>query len=385
MRNTFLNFALVLSAATSLLWGCDTYKLVENTSSEAGYSYKMDTVSIFIDSASLQSYNVYSTFIENDIAYLAGYNSFNHTVDVFDLAKNEFRHHIQLVHQGPNAVGEIEGLFWHTSDSIFAYAMNTLSIINKAGDLVDRIPLIGPNPEVAYVNNLYFRTIYNKERNVVYFFNLTPADKKAMYLNAPLISELHLSTKRLEDLPITYSQYYKKNNGALGFLSWVNLWETMDQKIIYNFQYESNVYSYDMDSEKVKNYGAKTEEFSNLSGLVRTNEEGEVWVSHALENTHFFPVIYDKYRNLHYRFNWGNIPSSQEDSHNSSFMDKPLSVTVLDAGFNWVMEIRLPDNTININTWFVSKEGLYMSPTHPNKTDVKLDYLEFYILKVLER
>jgi hypothetical protein len=39
----------------------------------------------------------------------------------FDLAKNEFRHHIQLAHQGPNAVGEIEGLFWHTSDSIFAY------------------------------------------------------------------------------------------------------------------------------------------------------------------------------------------------------------------------------------------------------------------------
>lgn len=83
MRNTFLNFALLLSAATSLLCGCDTYKLAESTSSEAGYSYKMDTVSIFIDSASLQSYNVYSTFIENDIAYLAGYNNFNHTVDVF--------------------------------------------------------------------------------------------------------------------------------------------------------------------------------------------------------------------------------------------------------------------------------------------------------------
>lgn len=381
MKNIKLNFLLVLYLICHFIWGCNSYKLAENIDSEVDFSYKIDTVLIPIDSSSLHYYNFYSTFIEGRCSHLAGYNKHNHTIDVFDLEKNNFSYAIQLDNQGPNAIGEIEGLFWHTRDSIFVYSANTLSIINDSGNLIERIVLAGANPEVTYLNNLYFRTFYNKEKNAVYFFNLTPADKKTKYLNAPLVSKLNLSSHKLEDLPITYSDYYKENNGELGFLSWLNLWETMDGRIVYNFQFESNIYTYDFDSKEVRVYGARTKKFNNLSSLIKTNAEGDLWVRHALENTHLFPVIYDKYRNLFYRFNWGNISYLKEDGLYNSFIDKPLSLTVLDADFNLLMEVPFPENTININTWFVSKDGLYISPTHPRKKDVKLDYLEFYVIK----
>ena len=74
-------------------------------------------------------------------------------------------------------------------------------------------------------------------------------------------------------------------------------------------------------------------------------------------------LIYDRYRNVYYRFAY----LETELDNNISWRGKAVygraksSVIILDAQFNIIGETLLAENLYNTFAYFISKEGLYIS------------------------
>jgi hypothetical protein len=344
-------------------------------------SFTNDTITIRIDSVSLPFYSIFHSFQENNEEYFLGYNKVYHSLDVFNLSSQKMSVRVPLERQGPNSVGNVEGIFWINQDSIFIYSPKWFSIINDKGKVIEKIQLDSRLEISELITNAYFKMFYNKSKNVIYFFNVFPANKRKEYLREPLVTELNLTSKKLKDLPITFSDYYIQKNGEVGYLAWLNLYGMKNDEIVYNFQYEPTIFTYNVQTKEKKEYKAESKRFLNYARILPINTDTEKWSIHALENTHFFHVLVDPWRSLNYRVNWESISSKKNEGDLNSFMDKPFSLTVMNEDFQTVEEFKLPSNLININTWFVNSEGLLFSPTHPKRENANPDVLEFILYK----
>jgi len=350
--------------------------LVDQIKSSQKVKYSIDTIKISLDTIAM---NPYYIFDKKEDTFV-GYNSNGHCIDVYDFKSRKQVSRIQLASDGPHGMNAIESIDFVNWDSLFLYTRGQLIIADSSSKVVFRGNLFAKEllDEFGELNtNSNFSLSYDHKRKSVLFFSVWHPTE--LRLVKSIVTEYSL-VSTIQSLPIMYSDYFLDNNARLGHLAYINASPSRNGHLVYNFLYESNIYDYDFQTMETKIFGAEPSFERGLADPFDIDEaNNNEWERHAIMSPHYFQVLYDPFRDLYYRFHWGGIdPPAKDDA---SALDKPLYLIVFDREFKKMEEIRLPNDTYRIHTWFVDKYGLNISPTHPRNNLAREDILTYHVFK----
>jgi hypothetical protein len=344
---------------------------------ELPIKYSIETIKIPISSEQLNSYQIQSNFSLNEKPVLVSYNDKRHSLDFFNLDHEESITSKNLDSDGPNGIGKIESIFVQSSDSIFVYELGKLHLLN--GDLSkkqswDLFQIYGDLNLGIPQCNFYFKLYYDSERQSVYFFMNQMGVSLLEIAELPLMTSLNLETNEVNVLPIYHSEYFKSVAGQVGFMTYLGFYGKLDNQLIFNYQYESTIYGFQLNDEKLSTTSSSKVKF--VPSIPQTNDP-QAYDQHAIENPHYLSPIPDPWRNLIYSIVW----DSPDANSYKTYLDKSQILRVFDENLELIQTVPLPDRTYQINNWFVNENGLYLNKAHPGDSLLNEDFLMFDVFK----
>ncbi len=152
-------------------------------------------------------------------------------------------------------------------------------------------------------------------------------------------------------------------------------------RYVYSFFHNHKIFSTKDNREYDKEYEAKSKFFGRDFLSVR----GAKAIDNEIKSPRYFNLVYDKYRNIFYRFCYTGYNITKDDSSLELMMYLPIfSIIVLDKDLNVIGETLFPENTYNPYMYFVAPEGLYISTNHIKNPDFDEDYLKFDLFELKE-
>ena len=97
-------------------------------------------------------------------------------------------------------------------------------------------------------------------------------------------------------------------------------------------------------------------------------------------------IMYDKYRQVYYRFVYPEVEFDQSEDFLSIFREgrKQFSILILDKELSIIGETLFPVYTYNSNLAFVNEKGLYLSVSHYKRTDFDENILRFQRIDLVD-
>lgn len=346
----------------------------------------VEAISIPIDSITSSSYPVYHNALINGDSYLAGYNHKTHNIDVFDLNSESFYKRINLEYQGPNGIEDVSGLYIHNWDSIFISATFNIYLINCSGQIIKSFAILDETiftneEEGILTSTISFGLQYSQAKNSV-FLNYIPKGTEfgtREFFSKPFIAEYFLNNSSVNLITIPYSKYFSNNN--VGFLSEPGV-SVFDSTIYVCFQGESNIYSYNTETEKINIHGGSSKFSKNVAPPVAPNAKFHTKLKHRLEGPMFFKMVYDPYRELFYRLHFGDMVSQKSENNRDAFLDKKLYLMIFNKDLELIEELKLEDHTYIPDFYGISNEGLILNSNHSLNTNFSGNYANFQVIKV---
>lgn len=348
---------------------------------------KFENYSIPIDSITLNYYSTFSNFNINRCDYIAGYNSKLHSIDVFNLTNKTFSKHLVLKKEGPCKLGNITGMCFINWDSIIIYSDYNIIIADSSGKInfkrdLSKIPLketgLKRTLSSTYSTNIFF----SQNRKSVFLIH-TPRNVKfcsKSFYKIPFLAEYVLATNTLKLVPIHYSNFFlQKNSVGFAYYPYVRL---VGDKLIYCFTGESNIYSFDLETMIQETYGARSEFTKNTTTTIPFNSNTTEKLRHEIENVLFLNVTYDPYRDIFYRFHYGELRYQVSANEYNTFLDKKLYLMIFDNKFRLIDEIKLDDHTYNTEFYGITQEGLLLNANHKLKTNYSDNLFQLTLLKI---
>ncbi len=154
---------------------------------------------------------------------------------------------------------------------------------------------------------------------------------------------------------------------------------------VFNFHSSHFLYTSSGDSLFEKK-NAKSKYVSNFVSYKANNIKSiEKRRKKFLNTAEYYNIIYDKYRNVYYRFvRFGVKITDNDDVMTMLKFPKQFAIMILDKDLNILGEQLMPKNTYNMNMYFVAPEGLYISTNHIKNPDFDEDYLKFELFELKE-
>ncbi|MBT1690800.1 DUF4221 domain-containing protein [Dawidia soli] len=346
----------------------------------------VDTIRILLDSIGLNSYIDFSYFITSDKEYFLGRNNSGKCFDLFDLTSRKFVTHIFLKDEN-DLIADVKAVKAIDFDNILVMLRGKLLTIDSSGVIkqtIDLYKIMGADFErlgdPAVHNHFPLNYLPSEQGGTTLFYSHRSTSN---YVGKDVVLEFDHNANKLTLLPIKYSPYYSDKDGYLGYLTYINFGDATIDYIYYNFAYESNLYRFNRHNQQSEVFGGEVHGVRPLAtALESPNEDQQQWTTHAIENAHYFRPLYDQFRHLIYRPVWKDIKYEREDSYFNDFIDKNLVISVFDDhGMKPIANHTLPPMRYAIHKWFVSKDGLALSPTHPENKNVKKNTLELHVFR----
>jgi len=400
MFRSVLGFILLFNILASCTNSRESKYLINSkeASNSDEYILSIDSIRIPRKPEFNLAYFTYSIYSKNNVDYLFGYNASSGTIDIIDLTNRVSYKQLHLSRD--TAVfkqldkQDLDKGKSITDISVINFDSILLNYSNRKLLILDTGMVIKKNIDLnltAYQSGILGMPISYGHSFKWLFFNGELLFNQ-MYpnndwnLKKPIISSLNITTDKLNPLPIVYSEYLYQTKGKAGFLTSVLTSEFQSKDLLtYSFLYESNIYQYNPKSATITAYGATTSKGKNLvDSMEYQGDDLKMWDKHNIENTQFLNVMYDKYRNLYYRFSLRNIPY-KNGKYFSSTIDKPLTLMVFNEKFEVIKEIDMPPYVYAPSTSFITKEGLFISPTNQKNSYVDPNHLRFHIIKLTKK
>ncbi|TDB65811.1 DUF4221 family protein [Arundinibacter roseus] len=370
------NLQIAIALVVVFLTGCSTQQS-ENSKNELIFS--LDSLAIKIDSSQLNGYDTYGFNAEHNV--FVGYNSPLNSFDLYSLESKTAVGRISAGTEGPDGIGQIEGISPIGKDSILIQHYGHLKILNASGKVIkdyNYVDQIEKNNDLSGnpISNQYVPLRYSSRTNSVLLYSLRESYVES---NKSPLSLFNLTNSTFEQIPVRFPKYYKEANGNYGFMNYTNGNVVNDTLVVYNHLFAPAIYSYNLKTKQSKEY--EQVELEKQIRSINISKSPEEWEKHALESTHYLEVLYDPYRQLYYQFIWKGISPKDHSNEHNSFLDKELHLRVFTPDFKQIGEYGLAKHTYTPFNWFVSKHGIILSNNHPNNKNFRENYLRFYILQ----
>lgn len=388
----------ILGATVSLLLfiSCNSdHKYILSAKRADKQKLTIDSVSIPLPVNGLHQYFTFSVAEIGGSTFFIGYNATNGSLDIYNLDQPSFVKQI-LLSQSPlfsnldkkdlDKSKSVADITLISFDSIF------INLSNKRMLLIDSSFHIKQDIDLSTARGINNKELYGMPVTYSHACKMTWSEDGMMMeqlfgdmpVKRPSFVLLNMKDTSLQSLPLYHSDFFYDKKGNMGMLGQVNVAEAQkDSFLTYNFTYESNIYQYNYQTQYVTAYGGKSALSKNIiKPLVPEEVKEEMeWRIHLIENPQFFPVIYDKYKHLYYRFHLKEI-DYKNGKYFNSVLDKELILMVFNEDFELVYEEALPGNRYASYSWFITPKGLFISPTHKKNENTDGTVLKFNILNI---
>ncbi|MBP5365473.1 MAG: DUF4221 family protein [Bacteroidales bacterium] len=314
--------------------------------------------------------------------YLAIENEQNPSISIYRLSDCSHIKDVIPCNEGPNGIGSpMYGFDIINFDTIIVAPTgigNRLCIIDSAATLIKNIDYpINPRPlvTVARILQSYYGLGIYKIDSVLFVCN-SCRDTEENYIRMhghPIGYRYNINT---EQVSLSQELYPDISNAKPYISLGVSSVMYINGKYILYYDKGHQIFVSNGDttwtehllrSKYIKDFKPKT-----LAGSI----EAEM-IQH-IEEPEYRAMIYDKYRNLYYRFACPSIEVKPEDDVFTLGEFRSLfSVMIIDKDFNIIGETLMPEKTYNVNMFFVNEAGLWISTNNVENPKYEEDAINF--------
>ena len=389
MRKQHLLLTL-LFAYSIILFSC------QNSSKESNATYDIGLVeskkiTLPIDENTYYFSKRIFQYEENkkELLFFGNFEKSAYEIILFDLEKECVYKRVPLNKRGPNAVPGIIGCrpFMNSNGFIaFQPGMQRISILDEKGN-IQKYYSTDPKDGrfITYIDgisNTFMPTFIND--SIVYFSSRPqkPNMESHEWSNVPLFSSLDLKTGKIDQSLVCFPSIFKQDVKHL----------SMGWEFLYDYNYKQNrlvcsFTGYDSlmvtdDMYNIKWYNGKSRYLKRQ--YPKLYEAGNLLqtLTKMKENPSYCHIMYDKYRDVYYRF----AEMTYELQSNESPFDDPkgreFSVIIFDKNLNIIGETKFPGNKYFYKMSFVGRDGLYISENNLANPEFDEDKLVFACFKL---
>ena len=307
----------------------------------------------------LKSYYLSSAVHTDSADFLIGYNNRLHSLDYMNLQSKEVTQTI-LSDEGPDAVISLTGLYANSLDSIWmSDESERVFLLDNAGQikttvnlkeyLQDTEQLLINTNHAMFTSHLY----YNEIRQSLMFL------VKKMASQTFVVRELFLDKgKDAIDYELEPSRLIPDITSGYAFINAPNVnFTTTD--IIYNYPFESSVYTIDIQTGERKYVPAKSQYTENIVERVEPGTDYSTIEKCRIQNPHFFDVMYIPKLKKYVRLHLGGVDFDEKRGRDELMNDRILYLMIFDEKMKVLGESKLLEHRYNNFTgWSVSYNGV---------------------------
>ena len=307
----------------------------------------------------LKSYYLSSAVHTDSADFLIGYNYRLHSLDYMNLQSKEVTQTI-LSDEGPDAVISLTGLYANSLDSIWmSDESERVFLLDNAGQikttvnlkeyLQDTEQLLINTNHAMFTSHLY----YNEIRQSLMFL------VKKMASQTFVVRKLFLDKgKDAIDYELEPSRIIPDITSGYAFINAPNVnFTTTD--IIYNYPFESSVYTLDIQTGERKYVPAQSQYTENIVERVEPGTDYSTIEKCRIQNPHFFDVMYIPKLKKYVRLHLGGVDFDEKRGRDELMNDRILYLMIFDEKMKVLGESKLLEHRYNNFTgWSVSYNGV---------------------------
>lgn len=385
MRNT-CTVILPLAAALLLMQSCGSGP--ENITTPQELVSDGQLVSLQIDSQTSNVSDGLFPYQDENGSWLFNLNMSNNEIQLYNLDSGRMHKRIVFDLEGPDGVGFVQGFYVQSMDSIFlfGYPGGELHLSDTSAKVISKITYEPPAEySPAFIHNAYFIAdpIVSEDKLLV----KTRPDMRASEATSAYLSDKKLTYSiDLTTGEVTLSEMgYPENYAEEGAKQLDFSMARAEDKQVYSFIADHNLYVYDMDGELLSVAPAKSQYLEQTFQTFPDINDRTALYSYLFASDRYERLLYDEYRGVFYRFVFPKVEVQNEEEINQlRRFPRKFSVIILNKDLNVLGEKLMPENTYYPGNSFVGKGGLYISISHPDNPRNKEDLMSFEVFKLKE-
>jgi len=344
-------------------------------------------VSLQIDS---QTSNVSDGLVafSTDRNWLFNVNYTNNEIQLYDLNSKTLVKRMVFDLEGPEGVEYISGIHVQSLDSIFlfGYPMRNLQMTDTSGHIKANYKYDPPfGYTAAFVHNAHFNytPILTENKllvNTRFEANLREVTDDTLATKA-FSYRIDLKSSEVDLLPIKWPAGYNASGPKLLDFSMA----ATDKMLVYSLVADHNLYVADLEGNFIKSVNAKSQFVDQNFPSFNEGTDRFRAMKYVFASDRYERILYDMYRGVFYRFVFPKVAVQNEEEINQlrRFPGK-FAVMILDKDLNVLGETLMPENTYYPGNSFVSKDGLFISISHPDNPANEEDLMSFEVFKLEE-
>ena len=331
-------------------------------------------------------------FEENGREYLFFENREKRMYDfvLFDLEDQKEAKRIPIQREGPNGVPAIKGSRPFPDSNtflVFQHNISRISLLEGNGHIIKNYPIRADGKFVdANLSSIASWPTFSRD-SVVYFNQYSKGrGNRIGYDRIPLFASLDLRTGKIDwpslYFPTRFDGDYSRIKGDDGMAYDYNVKEN---RLVCSFDFYDSIMVTD-NLKDVKWYNAKSKYLKSMKPNVDNHTNDLNALIKYMEKPKYFHLLYDKYRDVYYRFAIMPCELAKNESPYDYFAPKAreFSVIILNNEFEIIGETKFPGNKYFFLMSFVGKDGLYISENNLANPEFDEDKLVFSCFKLVD-
>jgi hypothetical protein len=303
--------------------------------------------------------------------YLTFRSRMNNSILFYDLLTGTYLFDVKLEKEGPNSAGRITGYHIEDFDNIYttSYDKPGLTKVDTSATVKQFIKYEKTNNGYNVVPS-YASESYHYKPIVLYDEKIYITQKP---YHASKISETPLSIaidtidRVINEHPFRFPNLFTDDELHVSIIGLSFSRDFNGKQFVYSFYLDENIYVADIETDKTEKIPVQSKYISSLK-FDKYPDAPEMAIKILLETSCYRNLLYDKYRNVYYRFVQIGVEQTTDTDVAPGILwengPARFSVIILDKDFNIIGETLFPKYTYNPTVAFVHKNGLYISDSH---------------------
>jgi len=328
---------------------------------------------------------------DNNEAYLYRLNRLNNSIDIYSLKTMNMVERTNVLNGGPNGVKDNLGTFKFLSkDSLLVTGKRSqeIVILNSKKNAIIRYNL-NNNSEIRISHSgTNFSPIIHDKNKIIFSQSIFLSFNDENFYGKSILQELDLSNLKSEHLNAYLPDTYNINTKwPVDFYLSSQTFNGNTREIIFAFANNHNLFVYSLEKQKIINEISCTSNYiKDIKPLKQNKGMGtrEDRLLHYNTNPFYGHIVYDKYRDIYYRFTKLPIESNTDVRYLKSSRatnNHPFSVMVLDSNLKILSELKIEGGKYLSKDFFIDKKGLWINYNNPNNSNFSETEIEFHCYK----
>ncbi len=309
----------------------------------------------------------------------------------YDIPTQKYVKTTKLQKEGNNGVGLFCGYYISSENEIYIPEIykTVLDVVNDRGEIIRKIDYertsLGKSTIPFLCTSYKAMWILNGKIFIPQTPNLALND---VMEDSPVTLVLDTLTHSIREFDLRFpqvmsSEEIKRNTLGVEF-NYSMCYNGND--FVYSFFFDEDLYVVSLDGKIKNKVKAKSKYLKNIYDGKKTPVDMDIWAKTLCEIPMYGNLIYDKYREVYYRFVYLETELEDDDNYKDIWLlgRTKFSVMILDKDLNLLGETLFPDNTYATNLLFVREDGLYISTSfvkNPTFSDDELCFRRFNLIQ----